>query len=239
MREVLNLKSVVVRTKAASPCGSIVGSVAGKVVKGLVCTILSFFLLMPASAVFATPSTQIWIPSTDIQDYGVVHLGADVYNTLGKTEAEGGSTIVNYGLTTGVVKSDKFGIEAGIDWRETSGDPVYFNAKIGFQEGALFEGAPAFAFGGYDFGTDSSTTDYNILYGLVAKTFGNAGRFSIGYYSGNDDLLVDENGNADEKGILASWDRSFGEKFWAAVDYDMYNQSGVKDTMTFQVDIDF
>lgn len=239
----------------------------GTLMKKLLCVIVFMFLVAQTSLVFATPSTQIWIPSTDIQEFGVVHLGVDTYNTLSKDSSDGGSTLVNYGLTAGVVKSDKFGIEVGVDWRETSGDPLYLNAKIGLDEGVMFEGSPSIAFGGYDFGTESDVTDSNILYGLAAKTFGDMGRISVGYYSGNDKVLLDKYGNKDESGILASWDRSFGDKFWAAVDYmggesaygslnfgvsyalsdkasfivgyDIYNNSDLENTMNFQIDINF
>ena len=32
-----------------------------------------------ATVAMATPSTQIWIPSTDVQGYGTFHLGIDNY----------------------------------------------------------------------------------------------------------------------------------------------------------------
>jgi len=240
----------------------------GVLMKKLLCAIVFMFLFAQTSLVFATPSTQIWIPSTDIQDVGVIHLGVDNYNTLSKdSAADVGSSLVNYGLTTGIVPSEKFGVEVGVDWREASDDPLYFNTKIGVNEGVMFEGSPSIAFGGYEFGTKSDATDYNIFYGLVAKTLGDVGRFSVGYYSGNDKLLVDKDGNKDESGVLASWDRSFGDKYWAAVDYmggensygafsfgvsyalsdkasfivgyDIYNNSDLEDTMTFQLDINF
>ncbi len=226
------------------------------------------FLFAQASLVHATPSTQIWIPSTDIQEFGVVHLGVDNYNTLNKdlTTDDGKMDLV-YGLTVGVVPSeavsDKFGIEIGIDWKEAADDNLYFNAKAGLYEDAIFKGSPSLAFGGYDFGTKSDVTNVNILYGLAAKTFGEIGRLSAGYYFGNEDLL----GANDDSGVLLSFDRSFGEKFWGAIDYmggnnsygafsfgvsyalsdkssfivgyDIYNASGAKDTFTFQLDINF
>ena len=48
------------------------------------------------------------------------------------------------------------------------------------------------------------------------------GRLSAGYFAGNKKVLVDENGNSDEKGVLLSWDRTMTEisdKLWLAVDY--------------------
>ena len=36
---------------------------------------------LTATIASATPSTQIWIPSTDIQPYKTVHFGFDTYRT--------------------------------------------------------------------------------------------------------------------------------------------------------------
>ncbi len=89
-------------------------------------------------------------------------------------------------------------------------------------EGALFGGSPALALGGYNFGTEEDVTDQNIVYALVAKTLPVVGRLSAGYFTGNEDLLVDADGEENADGILLSWDRVISEisdKLWAAVDY--------------------
>ncbi len=182
-------------------------------------------LVLSAGIAYATPSTQIWIPSTDIQPFKKFHLGLDTYI---KTQSQDGTTeptVTNVGLTAGVLPFEKLQMEIGIDYRDIGGDhtyPLYFNAKLGVPEDALFKGSPALAVGGYDFGTKSDVTNYNIVYALVAKTVGNLGRFSVGYYSGNKDLLRDIDGNKDNHGILLSWDRTISEisdKLWAAIDY--------------------
>jgi hypothetical protein len=44
----------------------------------------------------------------------------------------------------------------------------------------------------------------------------------VGYYAGNDKLLLDKSGKKDEAGVLASWDRTISEisdKLWLAIDY--------------------
>lgn len=233
--------------------------------------IAAFIALAPAA--FATPSTQIWIPSTDTQGFGVVHFGADVYSTPSrKSAANGGDgyNVVNYGLTVGVLPpsvTDKLGFEIGLDYRDISGDsenPTYWNAKFGLVEGDIM---PAFAVGMFDLGGKNNVNDYNIMYGLVAKSFDGFGRLGIGAYSGNDKLLLDENGQKDATGLLASWDKTLNEKFWAAVDYmggkngygalsfgvsyavsptssvifgyDIYNNSNIKPSFTFQYDVNF
>lgn len=191
-------------------------------------------VLLARTAAFATPSTQIWIPSTDVQPYMKWHLGFDQYIKV--REAAPGvmeSNTINNGMTVGLLPFEKIQLEVGIDLRHyaiepADSNPVYFNAKLGTPEGSLFTGSPALAVGGYDFGTksfDSTTafgTDYNIVYALAAKSFGALGRISAGYYEGNDKLLLDKNGLKDENGMLASWDKTvseFSDKLWVAVDY--------------------
>lgn len=96
----------------------------------------------------ATPSTQIWSPSTDVQAYKVWHLGIDNYI---RTSADGAVTnnVFDTGLTVGVLPSEKVHMEVGIDYMETGTSspadesPIYFNAKLGIPEDALGKGAPA------------------------------------------------------------------------------------------------
>jgi hypothetical protein len=107
--------------------------------------------------------------------------------------------------------------------------PLYFHAKLGTPEDALFKLSPALAVGGYNFGTKSGdaragelTTKQDIVYALAAKTIPVIGRLSAGYYVGNRKALLDANGASDEKGLLLSWDRvmtEISDKLWLAVDY--------------------
>ncbi len=237
-----------------------------KTLRILAVSIMALFLF--SGIANATPSTQIWIPSTDIQPYKIPHYGFDSY--IG---TEGNGIVTNIGLTVGVLPFEKIQMEAGIDYRDADGthdSPMLFNAKLGVPEGVLFEGAPAVAVGGYDFGTKKDVSDSNIYYGLVAKTFDKVGRLSAGYYVGNDKVLVDIDKKKDNTGILLSWDRTISEvsdKLWAAIDYqggdndygalsfgvawkfapnvgvivgyDIYNESSYKPTATLQLDIDF
>ena len=236
-----------------------------KISKLLVCT--AAISLLSAGVALATPSTQIWIPSTDVQKVGTFHLGIDNY-----VAAEGEGTVPLYvlGLTAGVIPSEVIQAEVGVDYIAGLGDtaddtPYYFNAKVGTPEGSLFAGSPALAVGGYNFGTESDVTNQNIVYGLAAKTLPVVGRFSLGYFTANEDVIGDDN-----SGVLASWDRTLTEispKLWAAVDYqggesalgalnfglswafadnvsvifayDIYNNSALNDTFTTQLDINF
>jgi len=177
--------------------------------------------------IFSTPSTQIWIPSTDFQKWKTMHLGLDNYIRTSKMDGIRGAGMFDLGLTTGLLPFEKFQGEIGVDYL-SMGDsnyddhPIYFNAKIGLPEDALFKGSPSLALGAYNFGLKKNLTNYNILYGEIAKTIPILGRVSVGYYTGNDKLLVDENLKKANNGLLLSWDRTMSEisdKLWLAVDY--------------------
>jgi hypothetical protein len=182
----------------------------------------------------ATPSTQIWIPSTDVQAYKTFHLGFDTYIRANSND-DGSRTapVVVIGPTVGILPFEKIQAEVGFDVISAGGDadkyPLYFHGKLGTPEDSLFKFSPAIAVGGYNFGTKSGdarngelATNQNLVYGLVARTIPVIGRLSAGYFTGNKKVLLDENGNSDEKGVLLSWDRTMKEisdKLWVAVDY--------------------
>jgi hypothetical protein len=141
------------------------------------------------------------------------------------------------GPTVGLLPYEKVQAEFGLDVISAGGDadkyPLYFHGKLGTPEDSLFKFSPAVAVGGYNFGTKSGdarngelATTQDIFYGLVARTIPVIGRLSVGYFSGNKKVLLDENGNSDEKGVLLSWDRTMTEisdKLWVAVDYQGSN----------------
>jgi hypothetical protein len=175
----------------------------------------------------ATPSTQIWIPSTDILSFKTLHLGIDNYIRTQTVDGIRGGSIYDLGLTAGVLPFKKIQAEVGADFLSLSDNlydnyPVYFNLKIGTPEGSFFKGSPALAIGAYNFGTKKDLTNYNIVYGLIAETIPIVGRLSAGYYYGNDKILLDDKGKKAAGGLLLSLDRAMPEisdKLWLAVDY--------------------
>ena len=188
----------------------------------------------------ATPSTQIWIPSTDIQPFGVLHLNVDTYIRTEKDDAgEFWAPLNVIGPTIGVLPFEAIQAEVGFDLMYNGSDldsyPFYGHAKIATPEGSFASWSPAIAVGGYNFGLKSGdardgelATNQNIVYGLVAKTIPILGRLSAGYFIGNNKVLIDEHGDSDEKGVLLSWDRTMTEisdKLWLAVDYQGSNSA--------------
>lgn len=183
-------------------------------------------------AAMATPSTQIWIPSTDTQAYKTLHLGIDNYT---RTSSGGSATrpnVYDLGITAGVLPFEKIQAEVGIDYITNGvsgydGNPISFNAKLATPEDSLFKYSPALALGGFGIGTNGDKnslfrTDANVVYGLVARTLPVVGRLSAGYYVGNDDVLLNRNSNKANDGVLLSWDRTMTEisdKLWLSADY--------------------
>jgi len=193
-------------------------------------TLAAILLTALTASAYATPSTQIWIPSTDIQKFKTVHLNIDSYISDGD-EANGArkapASVI--GPTIGVLPFEKVQAEAGFDLiyggtnsNEQNNNPLYLHGKVGTPENALFKNSPALAGGIYNAGTKKNMTNQNIVYALAAKTLPVAGRISGGYYMGNGKVLVDERGMKAGKGLLLSWDRTMTElsdKLWLAIDY--------------------
>jgi len=192
----------------------------------------TFLFLLLTSISFATPSTQIWNPSTDTQPFGTYHLGFDGY--LRTDSHPIAANMYDAGVTAGVLPWKKLQAEVGVDYMWTAPHsvsnayPVYFNAKLTTPEDSLFKNSPALAVGGYNFGTKSGITSQDIAYFLAAKTIPaigslpSPGRFSVGYYQGDGKVLTDENGNAANDGCILTWDRTMSEisdKLWLCVDY--------------------
>ncbi len=197
-----------------------------KLIFAILCVGLIF-----TNTVFATASTHIWAPSTDIQPFNLWHITWDGYlpAQLDK-DAQGNGTrlapVTNLGITTGILPFQKVQMELGIDHKAglSTADkyPMYVNAKVGIPEGTFGKHFPAIAAGGFDFGTKADVTDYNVLYAKVAKTFPTIGKISVGYFSGNKKLLLNKNGEKDNAGPMVAWERTMPEisdKLWLCVDY--------------------
>lgn len=168
-----------------------------------------FFLIALAGLSWATPSTQIWNPSTDIQAQGTWHLGIDNYFTIDDMSSGGYAFPTDLGLTYGLLPGLEIGIDALLPLPVPASQLV-FNLKYGIPENGNL---PALAIGGYGFGLSQGLTDQNVIYGVAAKTF-YIGRLSAGYYKGNESLL-----GADSGGAILTWDKYLNDKFWACIDY--------------------
>lgn len=158
-------------------------------------------LLLGATSARATPSTVVWTPATTYtQPFLVPHITYDSY--FG--ERAGFPTDV--GLTLGVVPDNRWVEgELGVDGfyalapdgrkdlgsgRFASKNAFQLNGKLSLKEGALFGGAPGLSAGGMNLGLTRDYNDFDILYAVLGKTLGAYGQVGVGYYQGNDRLLV-------------------------------------------------
>jgi hypothetical protein len=202
--------------------------------------ILAVFCTLVLSNAYATPSTHIWSPSTDIQPYKKIHVTSDFYfpTTAKGTNADNydqhNYVLQVYGLTFSLLPDQpeenylgklwkplgKVMAETGFDYKKGLGSfydstPWYFHFKLGVPEDAYFINMPAIAIGSYDMGTRSHRTNYNIWYGKVAKTVNigkvNLGRLSGGYFTGNGRLLRGRDGLRDNAGPMIAWERTMSE----------------------------
>jgi len=160
---------------------------------------------------FATPSTTYWTPATtDIQPFGILHLGVDNYFTVFRKTKNGASAFgTDGGLTIGVLPFEKLQMEVGIDLIEPTDYPISFNAKLGTPENSLFKESPALNIGIFNVGTKKDITNQNIVFGLVGKTIPVLGRLFVGLYIGNSKALVDKNGDKENTGFMIGFDRGF------------------------------
>jgi hypothetical protein len=190
-----------------------------------------------ATRTMATATTHIWGPSADIQPFKVWHITSDLYVPV-QYDQSGARipTVTNVGLTVGILPFKKFGAEIGFDHKSGLGSldsyPLYGNVKFGVPEGWLGKWTPAIAAGVLDLGTRKNFTDYNVFYVKAAQTLScrraNLGKLSLGYFTGNKRLLLDESGEKDNAGILAAWERTMTEvsdKLWVCLEY-MGSHSG-------------
>jgi hypothetical protein len=177
------------------------------------CVLALFMVLSTRGPAFATPSTQIWNPSTDIQKSGTFHLGIDNYFSILKNSEKPYFFPTDLGVEVGLLKY----LEVGVDVLEPTPDPLYFNFKLGIPEkGSL----PAIAVGGFNFGTRKDVTNYNIVYGAASRIFSSIGRLTLGYYQGmNKNLFLNEAGKKAGNGLIATWDKPLTDKIWACIDY--------------------
>ena len=166
--------------------------------------VLAMLLITTESRLSATPSTVYWTPCTTyFQPFLKGHIGYDTY------VRENSMLTNDYGFTIGVLPFEKLQAEIGYDALlpvaspATFKDANYLNAKIGWSENTLLP--VGFSAGIFNVGFDKDVTDYNVMYAVIGKTFDNIGTIAVGGYSGNKELLKNDNGNADNNGFMASY----------------------------------
>ena len=177
-------------------------------------------LLMSRGVALATPSTTYWTPATTaIQGFGVWHLGIDNYFTL---QNQGKDPIPSFptdvGLTVGVLPWKALQMEVGVDYLQPFSDPLFYNAKIGTPEGEVLP--ISLNLGIFNVGTKKDVTNFNIVHVMAGKSLGSLANLYAGAYSGNKDLLINDNGEKENTGYMVGLDYWLvKDKFQFAADY--------------------
>ena len=214
-------------------------------------TLVATLSLVVCLAAYATPSTLVSIPSTDIQSKGTYHLGSDVYLPMDGSGAATSDIGLTYGLDPRV--------EVGFDNFSGTVDPLTFNAKVLVSP----DGSPVpVAIGISNLGLKKdSAWDQSMAYIVGSYVTAAGPRLTFGGYTSNKNVV-----GTPEKGILLGADYQQG-KWWYGIDYlsekngvgsvnpgvaynfadnvgvilgyDKYNSSAFKDTYNLQVDINF
>jgi hypothetical protein len=212
-----------------------------------ICVLSLVFIILGFGLAYATPTTLIWSPSTDIQPYKKIHINADTYMPVKKKDHNDNRLYVQqvYGPTFSLLSEKqednllgklwsplgKIMAETGFDYKKGFGPsldkwPIYFHFKLGVPEDAYFKYMPAFAVGCYDMGYKHNYTNNNVWYLRGAKTLNigkiNLGRLSAGYFNGNGRTLRDKNSERDNAGLLLGWERvmtEISDKLWICADY--------------------
>ncbi len=159
--------------------------------------------LLAASTALATPSTVFWTPATTYtQPYLVPHLTYDSY------VSEKSFVPNDYGVTIGVIPSDKLQGEVGFDIFQPGklGDLFQVNGKLTLAEGAYASWQPGVSFGIMNAGFKKDVSNYDTLHLDVGKGFP-FGTIAVGGYygAGSKVLWTGSDGNVNRTGVMASY----------------------------------
>jgi hypothetical protein len=159
-------------------------------------------MLAAAHGASATPSTVVWTPATTYtQPYLVPHLTYDTY------VAEKSNLANTYGLTVGVIPSDKVQGEIGFDlfYPGITADFVQANARLTLVEGVAGAWQPALSVGVMGVGFEEDVSDYNLLHATASKTTP-IGTIAVGgYYGAGSEILWTGSDGEERAGFMASW----------------------------------
>ena len=164
-------------------------------------TLAALAALATASSAWATASTVFWTPATTyVQPFLVPHLTYDTYF------AERGAYPVLTGLTIGISPVEKLQAEIGFDLQYPSlgSTALLFNGKVGIPDGAFGAWQPGIS-GGIMAAGVRTATRFNMLHAEVSKGLP-IGTLAVGgYYGLEEDLWVDDTGDEDRVGLIASY----------------------------------
>jgi hypothetical protein len=159
-------------------------------------------LLASAAVASATPSTVVWTPATTYtQPYLVPHLTYDTY------VAEEGFLQNTYGLTLGVIPSEKLLGEVGVDlfYPGITADFAQLNGRLTLPENLAGAWQPALSVGLSNIGFEKDVSDYNLVHATLSKTTPIGTVAAGGYYGAGSEALWTGSGGEERAGFMASY----------------------------------
>lgn len=148
-------------------------------------------LVMTIQQLEAVPSTVFWTYcTTAVQQYGTAQICLVDYFSVFNSRGDGSHLPTDFGITFGIMDWKNLHGEAGIDYLGATDDPLFFNAKIGFDQDKLFKHSPSFSVGIFNCGTryrTSGRTNQNIADIILGRTLpcGIEGSIYVGGFHGS------------------------------------------------------
>ncbi len=160
------------------------------------------------------------MPQSDVFAYGQCRADQQTNFTYDKREADRKGVAYEYtvGATCHLLSAGIFNMDAGIDVIE-----AYFHKadnfaqmlqgnfqmslyKLSKDDWSVYAGMHSIGFG--------TNANYNVIYTMVAHQSGSY-RAGLGAYTGNNQLLKDQNGAADAQGVMAFLQQELGSGRWS------------------------
>ena len=203
-----------------------------KIVRLLILALFLTLFLTPDA--IASPSREVFIPSTDSMDFLKIRGDLITYfrSSPDKKAVQGPLAssgdrdpgIILLGGSVGVLPFDTVRGEIGIEYTGSGADvaessPVTFNVKVSIPQEAICRYFPGLAVGMYNIGSNTGETNQDIAYGLISYQF-LLGKFTAGGYRGEKGALGGD--GSIKYGVLAAWHRTlveFSNRLWVGADY--------------------
>jgi hypothetical protein len=173
-----------------------------------------FFFFGVSSISHAFPTGTVWIPTDEVNEPRRWRWDSQVFFTLDKRQSDTSAQapFVDEGVTYGFFNNDSAAAEGGLDWWEPEFQDnlksIHMHFKIATLEGDVM---PSIALGVYDYGVKANTTDNNIIYLGIGKTWRKIGHIFLGYFTGNPNILIYDTGLPSNKGFMLGFSRPLPE----------------------------
>lgn len=205
---------------------------------------LFLFVNLLAQVSYALPTRDFWVPQARSTSKGRYKFDMNTYMSPSKGSGNGSYGRSEVGVNYGVFESASGALEAGLDWAEPSTEETIAALRMHLRAVALNleEHGFAIALGVDQLGFRTGVSDPNIVYLLFQNYLSDNWEMSVGGYVGNASLLVDENGGAQNRGVMGGiWSfldgrkAKFGFEVMTGRSFSSYIVAGFKTELKPQV----